>query len=57
MPRAAEAIGLSYFQFRKFVNDGTIPYYRYGSAKLFKLSEIVASINSKRVASTDEVLQ
>jgi excisionase family DNA binding protein len=54
--QAAEHLGVSYHVFRHAVAKGLIPFYKLGTAKLFKLEEVETALQAHRVATTQEVL-
>ena len=57
--RAPEACKVTPFPISTFhlhVKQGRIPSYKFGRARLFKKSEVIAAIERCRVATTAEVL-
>ena len=54
---AAIISGLPQRSFYYYVEQGVIPCYKIGRHKLFKKDEIIAAIQSHRVATVNEVLR
>jgi excisionase family DNA binding protein len=58
--RVKEAVKLTPFSkrtFETYVKSGRIPSFKFGHSRLYRKSEVIAAIESFRVATKDEVLR
>jgi excisionase family DNA binding protein len=54
--QAARICGLKYSTLRRMLEDGKIPFYRFGKIRMLKASELESALEAYRVAPTSEVL-
>jgi excisionase family DNA binding protein len=55
-PEAAALVPVPLRSFHKYVKDGLFPSYKIGRHRLFKRSEIIATVERQRVGTAHEVL-
>ena len=54
--QAAAICGLKYSTLRRMLEDGKIPFYRFGKIRMLKASELESALEAYRIAPTSEVL-